>query len=67
LSFATSLVGAAATLVLVPSRILEAHGETERWRSFSKCEVDALTGGGLFPLEGVKLDLTTQHMTMWLK
>ena len=49
------------------SRILEAHGGMDRWHSFSKVEVDAVTGGGLFPLKGLKPDLTTRRMTVWLK
>lgn len=49
------------------NRILEAHGGLEQWRRFTKIEIDAITGGGLFPLKGLRPDLATRRMTVWLK
>ena len=49
------------------NRILEAHGGLEQWRRFTKIEIDAVTGGGLFPLKGLQPDLATRRMTVWLK
>jgi hypothetical protein len=48
------------------STIIEAHGGLARWRSYSKVEVNAVTGGGLFPLKGLMPDPSTRAMTVWL-
>jgi hypothetical protein len=49
------------------TQIFDAHGGLDRWRQYSKVEVDAVTGGGLFPLKGLMPDLGTRRMTVWLK
>jgi hypothetical protein len=49
------------------NRVLEAHGGLEQWRRFTKIEIDAVTGGGLFPLKGLQPDLAMRRMTVWLK
>jgi hypothetical protein len=49
------------------NRVLEAHGGLEQWRRFTRIEIDAVTGGGLFPLKGLQSDLATRRMTVWLK
>ena len=47
--------------------VLEAHGGLDRWRRFSKVEVDAVTTGGLFTLKGLMPDLSARRMTVWPK
>jgi hypothetical protein len=48
-------------------QIFEAHGGLDQWRRFSKVEADIVTGGGLFPLKGLKPDVSTRRMSVWLK
>ena len=47
--------------------IFNAHGGLERWRRYSKIEIDAVTTGGLFPLKGLLTDTSTRRMTVWLR
>jgi hypothetical protein len=55
------------TCCLCSNRVLEVHGGLEQWRRFTKIEIVAVTGGGLFPLKGLQPDLATRRMTVWLK
>ena len=48
------------------SRILDAHGGMDRWRSFEKVQATIVSGGGLFPLKGVVQDPSPRRMTVWL-
>jgi hypothetical protein len=34
------------------------------WRRFTKIEIDAVSGGELFPLRGFRPDLATRRMTV---
>ena len=48
------------------SEVVAVHGGAERWRKYSKVEVGAVTGGGMFPLKGLMPDLSRRTMTVWL-
>ena len=49
------------------SKVMKAHGGLELWNRYSKVEVGAITGGGLFPLKGLMPDLSRRTMTVWLR
>lgn len=36
------------------ARILDVHGGTDRWNRYAKVEATIVSGGGLFPLKGVR-------------
>ena len=48
------------------SRILDAHGGTDRWREYEKVEATIVSGGGFFALKGMISDATPRRMTAWL-
>jgi hypothetical protein len=48
------------------TKVLEAHGGLERWRSYNKVEATIVSGGGFFALKGVLQDADPRRMTVWL-
>jgi len=48
------------------TKVLDAHGGLERWRSYNKVEATIVSGGGFFPLKGVLQDPNPRRMTVWL-
>ena len=48
------------------TRVLDAHGGLERWRSYNKVEATIVSGGGFFALKGVLQDASPRRMTVWL-
>jgi hypothetical protein len=47
-------------------RILDAHGGMESWQGYEKVEATIVSGGGLFPLNGIIQDPSPRRMTVWL-
>jgi hypothetical protein len=47
--------------------ILDAHGGLDRWNEFHRVEATIVSGGGLFPLKGVRQDSSPRRMTAWLR
>ena len=48
------------------TKVLDAHGGMERWRSHNKVEATIVTGGGFFALKGALADAEPRRMTVWL-
>ena len=48
------------------TKVLDAHGGLERWRSYDKVEATIVAGGGFFPLKGVLQDADPRRLTVWL-
>ena len=48
------------------TKVFDAHGGLERWRSYNKIEATIVSGGGLFALKGVLQDANPRRMTVWL-
>jgi hypothetical protein len=48
------------------TKVLDAHGGLERWRSYNKVEATIVSGGGFFALKGVLQDANPRRMTVWL-
>ena len=48
------------------TKVLEAHGGLERWRTYNKVEATIVSGGGFFALKGVLQDANPRRMTVWL-
>jgi hypothetical protein len=48
------------------TKVLDAHGGHERWRSYSKVEATIVSGGGFFALKGVLQDANPRRMAVWL-
>ena len=48
------------------TKVLDAHGGLERWRSYNKVEATIVSGGGFFPLKGALQDANPRRMTVWL-
>src|SRR6201987_840765 len=48
------------------TKVLEAHGGLERWRTYNKVESTIVSGGGFFALKGVLQDANPRRMTVWL-
>jgi hypothetical protein len=48
------------------TKVLDAHGGLERWRSYNKVEATIVSGGGFFPLKGILQDANPRRMTVWL-
>ena len=48
------------------TKVLDAHGGLERWRSYNKVETTIVSGGGFFALKGVLQDANPRRMTVWL-
>ena len=38
------------------TKVLDAHGGLERWRSYNKVEATIVAGGGFFALKGALMD-----------
>jgi hypothetical protein len=47
-------------------RILDAHGGRGRGNGYKKVDTTIVSGGGLFPLQGVPQDPSPRRMTAWL-
>jgi hypothetical protein len=45
------------------TKVLDAHGGLERWRSYNKVEATIATGGGFFALKGFVQDTNPRRMT----
>jgi hypothetical protein len=48
------------------SRILDAHGGEDLWRSYECVDADILTSGGFFALKGMTADAATRRATVWM-
>src|SRR5215470_5675634 len=48
------------------TKVLDAHGGLERWRSYNKVEATIVSGGGFFALKGVLPDANPRRMAVWL-
>src|SRR5215471_3823019 len=48
------------------TKVLDAHGGLERWRSYNKGEASIVSGGGFFALKGVLPDANPRRMAVWL-
>jgi hypothetical protein len=48
------------------TKVLDAHGGLERWRSYAKVEATIVSGGGFFALKGVLPDADPRRMAVWL-
>ena len=48
------------------TKVLDAHGGLDRWRSYNKVEATIVSGGGFFALKGVLQDANPRRMTVWL-
>ena len=48
------------------TKVLDAHGGLERWRSYDKVEATVVAGGGFFPLKGALMDADPRRLTAWL-
>jgi hypothetical protein len=48
------------------TKVLDAHGGLERWRSYNKVEATIVSGGGFFALKGILQDANPRRMTVWL-
>jgi hypothetical protein len=48
------------------TKVLDAHGGLEPWRSYNKVEATIVSGGGFFALKGVLQDANPRRMTVWL-
>jgi hypothetical protein len=48
------------------TKVLEAHGGLDRWKSYNKVEATIVSGGGLFALKGILQDPSPRRMTVWL-
>ena len=48
------------------TKVIDAHGGLERWRSYNKVEATIVSGGGFFALKGVLQDANSRRMTVWL-
>ena len=48
------------------TKVLDAHGGLERWRSYNKVEATIVSGGGFFALKGVLPDADSRRMAVWL-
>jgi hypothetical protein len=48
------------------TKVLDAHGGLERWRSYNKVEAAIVSGGGFFALKGVLQDANPRRMAVWL-
>jgi hypothetical protein len=48
------------------TKVLDAHGGLERWRSYNKVEATIVSGGGFFALKGVLPDADPRRMAVWL-
>lgn len=48
------------------AEILDAHGGSDRWRTYGKVDATIVTGGGFFALKGVMQDADPRRMTVWL-
>jgi hypothetical protein len=48
------------------TKVLDAHGGLERWRTYNKVEATIVSGGGLFALKGALQDANPRRMTVWL-
>ena len=46
------------------TKVLEAHGGLERWRTYNKVEATIVSGGGFFALKGVLQDANPRH-ALW--
>jgi hypothetical protein len=44
------------------TKVLDAHGGLERWRSYNKVEAAIVSGGGFFALKGVLQDANPRRM-----
>jgi hypothetical protein len=49
------------------TKVLDAHGGLDRWRSYNKVEATIVSGGGFFGLKGVLQDADPRRMTVWLR
>ena len=47
------------------TRVLDAHGDLERWHKYNKVEATIVTGGGFFALKGLLQDPNPRRMTVW--
>jgi hypothetical protein len=48
------------------TRIIDAHGGRDVWKSYRKVEASIVTGGGFFALKGLLQDSDARRMTVWL-
>ena len=48
------------------TKVFDAHGGLERWRSYNKVEATIVSGGGFFALKGVLQDANPRRVTVWL-
>src|ERR1700719_3248057 len=48
------------------TKVLDAHGGLERWRSYNNVEATIVSGGGFFALKGVLQDSNPRRMSAWL-
>ena len=48
------------------TKVLDAHGGLERWRSYNQVEATVVAGGGFFPLKGVLQYADPRRLTVWL-
>ena len=48
------------------TKVLDAHGGLERWRTHNKVEATIVSGGGFFAFKGVLQDANPRRMTVWL-
>jgi hypothetical protein len=48
------------------SRILDAHGGEDLWRSYECVDADILTSGGFFALKGMTAAAATRRATVWM-
>jgi len=46
--------------------VLQAHGGLDRWNKFSRVTATIVTGGGLWPMKGLKQDSNPREMTVTL-
>jgi hypothetical protein len=46
--------------------VLQAHGGLDRWNKFSSVTATIVTGGGLWPMKGLKQDSNPREMTVTL-
>ena len=49
------------------TKVLDAHGGLERWRSYNKVEATIVAGGGFFALKGVLMDADPRRLTVWFR
>src|ERR1700736_5380227 len=48
------------------AKIIDAHGDMERWHGYEKVEATIVSGGGFFALKGVLQNSKPRRMTAWL-